>query len=157
MRFGKRISALEFDRILRRKNREIAGERVTRAIDRHLPLFHRFEQRGLRPRRCPIDFVDEQQIGEDRPAMQRKLTGGHIEHVRAHHVRRHQIGGALHALKSEAADARERFHRQRFCQAGHAFHQRVAAADEHEKHLVDHFPLADDDFRIFAANVRGQA
>ena len=89
--------------------------------------------------------------------MERKRTRGHVEDVRSHDVGRHQVGGALHALKAETANSRERFYGERFCEAGHAFHQRVAAADENEQHLVDDVALADDDFRIFVANVRGEA
>ena len=89
--------------------------------------------------------------------MKRKRAGGHVEDVRADYVGGHQISGALDALKAEAADAREGFHRERFADAGNAFHQRVAAADEDEHELINHFALPDHDFCEFAADVRGQA
>ena len=36
------------------------------ALHGHLPLLHGLEQRGLRLRRCPVDLVGEQQVGEHR-------------------------------------------------------------------------------------------
>jgi len=40
--FGQRIGALEFDWILRGEDREGRGERVARAVDGDLFLFHSF-------------------------------------------------------------------------------------------------------------------
>ena len=43
------------------------AERVGHALDRHLPLLHRLEQRGLGLRRRAVDLVAEQEVREDRP------------------------------------------------------------------------------------------
>ena len=54
-------------------------------------------------------------------------------------------GRALHALKAETADPRQRFHGQRFCQSGNAFDHRMAAANQHEEQLIGNFALANQD------------
>ena len=52
-------------RVLRRDDEERVGQAVGLALDRHLPLLHRLEERGLRPRRRAVDLVREQHVGED--------------------------------------------------------------------------------------------
>ena len=66
LRFGQRIGAFEIDRVLRGEYGEPRGQRAPHAVDRHLPLFHAFQQRGLRARRHAVDLVHQQQIGEHR-------------------------------------------------------------------------------------------
>ena len=66
LRLGQRIGALVLDRVLRGDDDERLGQRMRRALDRHLPLLHRLEQRGLGLRRRAVDLVGEQQVREDR-------------------------------------------------------------------------------------------
>ena len=67
LRLGQRIRALVLDRVLRREDDERRLEQARLALDRHLPLLHRLEQRGLRLRRSSVDLVGEQEVREDRP------------------------------------------------------------------------------------------
>jgi hypothetical protein len=127
---------------------------MAHAIDRHLPLLHGFEQRGLRARGSAVDFVDEKEVSEYRTAVQRESAVTQIEDVRSGDVGGHEVGRALNALKAETADARQRFHGERFGKAGDAFYYRVASADENKQKLIDDFALADNDLREFTANVR---
>ena len=128
---------------------------MARAVDRDLSLFHRFEQRRLRPGRHAVDFVDEQQVGEDRPLVEREGARRHVEDVGADDVGRHQVGRALHALELQAHDARERPDRQRLGEAGNALEQRVTAADDREQQQIDHLGLPDDDLGELAARLAG--
>ena len=61
---GQGIGALELDRVLRRDHHERRAERVGDAVDRHLALLHRLEQRGLGLRRRAVDLVGEDDVGE---------------------------------------------------------------------------------------------
>ena len=70
LRFGQRIGAFHFDRILRGEHEERPVERARLAADGDAALLHRFEQRGLRLRRGAVDFVGEQQVAEDRPRLE---------------------------------------------------------------------------------------
>src|SRR2546422_11764990 len=87
--------------------RSVFRESVAGTVNGHLVLLHGFEKGGLRARRSAVDFVDEEEIGEDRPAMQREGAVAQIEDVCARHVGGHEIGGALDALKAQATDARQ--------------------------------------------------
>ena len=52
--------------VLRRDHEERIGKLVCLPLDRHLPLLHRLEQRGLRARRRPVDLVGQEHVREDR-------------------------------------------------------------------------------------------
>ena len=71
---GERIGALVLDRVLRREHDERPRERVGLALDRHLPLLHRLQQRGLRLRRRAVDLVGEQEVREDRPGTELEVA-----------------------------------------------------------------------------------
>ena len=132
LRFRQRIRSFELHRILRGENGEGIGEEMAGPVDGHLQFFHGFEQRGLRARRHAVDLVHEQQIGEDRTAVQAKAAGGRLEDIAAENVGGNQIGRALHALELQTENVRERFHRQRLRQTRHALDERVAAREHHD-------------------------
>ena len=64
--------------------------------------------------------------------------------MRAKDVRRHHVRGPLHAAKVEPEEARQRLHGQRLGDAGHAFDQRMSAAQQRDQRLIDQFPLASE-------------
>jgi hypothetical protein len=43
------------------------------ALDRHLVLLHRFQQRRLRARGRPAELIRQHDVGEDRPRHKRRL------------------------------------------------------------------------------------
>ena len=71
---GQRIRAVLLDRVLGRDHEERRGQRVRHALDRHLPLLHRLQQRRLRPRRRAVDLVDQHDVGEDRAGHEPELV-----------------------------------------------------------------------------------
>src|ERR1051325_9847710 len=72
LRFRQRICAFKLDWILRGKDGKELRERMRNAVNGDLALFHGFQHCGLRTRRHAVDLVGEQEIGEERPAMQRE-------------------------------------------------------------------------------------
>ena len=64
----------------------------------------------------------------------------------------HQVGRELNALERQVQRLGQRADEQRLGQAGHAFEQRVAAGEDGDQHLLDHFVLADDDFGQLVAD-----
>ena len=66
LRLGQRERALVLDRVLGRDDEERVVEPARLAVDRHLLLGHRLEQRGLRLRHRAVDLVDEHDVREDR-------------------------------------------------------------------------------------------
>ena len=72
---GKRIGAFEFDRVLRRDHQKDRRQRHALALDGHLVLFHRLEERRLGLGRSAIDLVGNDHVGEDRPAAEGERRG----------------------------------------------------------------------------------
>ena len=71
---GKRVGPLLLDRILRRQHHEGIVELERLVADGDLLLLHRFEERTLHFRRSAVDLIREDDIGEDRPLLDREFT-----------------------------------------------------------------------------------
>jgi hypothetical protein len=82
-------------RWLRGEHREIRGQGMRLAVNRHDPFLHRLQQGGLRFCRSAIDFIGEQERSEDRAFDERKLVALQIEDVRAGDIGGHQVGRKL--------------------------------------------------------------
>ena len=149
LRFGQRIGAFELDRILRGQHEERLAERMRRAAHRHGMLLHGFEQRRLRLRRRAVDFVGQQDVGEQRAGHEgpAALAGGDVffDDVGAGDVGGHQVGRELDALERQPERLRQRPHQQRLRGAGQAGDQAMAADEQRQQQLLDDFLLSDDD------------
>ena len=98
------------------------------SLDRHLPLLHRLEQRGLCAWRGAVDLVDQQDVGEDRPLHEAQRVA--LEDRRAGDVDRQQIGRALHARRLEAERLSDSSGQQRLASAGYVLQQHVPVGKE---------------------------
>jgi len=66
---------------LGRQDHEGLRERVSSAVQRHLPLIHGFQKGALRARGCPIDLIGKYDMVENRPGLEMKLLAcGIIDH-----------------------------------------------------------------------------
>ena len=112
-------------------------------------LLHGFEQRRLRLRGRPVDFVGEQNVGEDRALHERPgaVARGRIlfDDVGAGDVGRHQIRRELDAFEQQAEHGGHGSNQQGFCRAGQTRDQAVAADKQADSDLFDDFVLADND------------
>ena len=149
LRFRQRISAFLLDGILRGDDEEWRRERVGFAVHRHGKFLHGFEERGLGFRRRAVDFVGEQQIGENRAAMKNQraalATFVSLQNLRAGDVRRHEVGRELDAPEIPAKQIGERLHHHRFGEAGHPDHERMAAGEQARQQQANHLVLTDED------------
>ena len=145
----QRIGPFHFDRVLRGDDEERRLELVRLAADRDFAFLHGLQQGGLRLGRRAVDFVGQQEVGEDRPLHERHavLAGRLIlfHHVGAGDVGRHQVGRELHAAELHLERAGQRAGHQRLAQARHAVQQNVPAAQQANQQRVDDLVLADDD------------
>ena len=67
-----------------------------------------------------------------------------FDDVRAGDVGRHQIGRELNAFEQQPKHLGHRSHQQRFRRAGQTRNQAVAADEQADPDLFNHFVLADD-------------
>ena len=74
------------DRVLGGDDEERQLERVRLAVDRHLALLHRLEQRRLRLRGRAVDLVHEEDVREHRPGPELELVRLLVEDVHTRHV-----------------------------------------------------------------------
>ena len=76
--------------------------------------------------------------------VRRPVVGIFFDDVGAGDVGRHQVGRELDALEFQAQNLRQRADQQRLGGSGQAGDQAVAADEQRDHHLLDHFLLADD-------------
>jgi len=86
-----------------------------------------FRRIQFTPDLVPADLVGEQQVAEHRAKRRGELAGLLVIDARSDEVRRHEVRRELDAPKRAAHRRGERLHRERFRQAGAAFHQQVPA------------------------------
>ena len=97
LRLGQRERAFVLDRVLGREQEEGRRELARDAVDRHLPLGHRLEQRRLRLRHRAVDLVDEHDVREDRPGPELEVARLLVVDREPGDVGRLQVGRALDA------------------------------------------------------------
>ena len=120
-------------------------------------LFHRLEHRGLGLGRRAVDLVGEHHVAEDRAGLEGEvaLPGFVFEHhAGADDVGRHEVGGELDAREVEVQGSAEALDQQRLAQAGHAFQEGVAAAQQAGEQAVDDVAVPHDGLGDLAADAR---
>ena len=142
--FGKWVRAFLFDRVLRRQNEERLLEDVRRAADRDLLLLHRFEQRGLHLGRSAIDFVREDDVGEDRTLLHRELPVGLIVDLGSNDVRRQEVGCKLDSAERRVDRFGQSPHGERLRESRNTLEEHVTAGQQAYEESLDHVVLADD-------------
>jgi hypothetical protein len=74
LRFRQRVGAGLLDRVLRGQHEERRGQRVGGAGVADRAFLHRFQQRGLGLGRGAVEFVGQQQVGEDRALLEAEMA-----------------------------------------------------------------------------------
>ena len=124
LRLWQRIRSFLLDRVLRREHEQRPLELVANAVDRHLILLHRLEQRRLRLWRRAVDLVGEDHVRENRPGNEANLTaaGGAVlfDYLGADDVRGHQVRRELDAVEFQVDRLRERLDQEGLGEARHA-------------------------------------
>jgi hypothetical protein len=146
LRLRQRERPLVLDRVLGREQQERVRKDARDAVDRHLPLCHRFEQRRLRLRHRSVDLVDEHDVREDRPGAELEVTLPLVENGQARDIGRLEVRRALDPLRGRAVDRlRDRTREHRLRRSGHVFEEDVPAAHQRREHELDLCALAVDD------------
>ena len=117
--------------------------------DGDLFFLHGFEQRALHLGRRAVDFVGQDEVGEDRAFARGEAAGLRIVNLRADDVGGQHVRRELQAREFDVHAVGQRFHGKRFGQAGHAFEQDVAVGQQADDQPLGQIILADDDLAEF--------
>ena len=95
------------------------------AAHRDRSFLHRFEKCGLRLWRCPVNFIGEDDVGEDwstskleHPTVAKNIGSGDIGW--------HHIGSELNSRKIQRQRFGKRLDQQSLAEAGHSLQQEMA-------------------------------
>ncbi|PQM46867.1 hypothetical protein C1Y40_02955 [Mycobacterium talmoniae] len=142
---GQRVGALVLDRVVGRQHDERRWQPVGLAVDADLAFGHRLQQGRLGLRRGPVDFVGEQQVGEDRSAPELETARLHVVDGRPQQVGGQQIRGELHPGEAEPQRRGEGPRDQGFAEPGQVLDQHVAARQHRDQDQAQRGPFADHD------------
>ncbi len=107
-------------------------------------LLHGFQQCALNFGRRAVDFIRQNDVGEDRPLTGGKLPGFGIEDHRADQVGRQKIRRKLNTRKLGVDGSGQRLDNQGLGESWNAFHQDMTVAEHGNKQAVDNIFLADN-------------
>ncbi|HMO94809.1 MAG TPA: hypothetical protein PKD27_01735 [Tepidiformaceae bacterium] len=145
LRFRKRERSFIFDRVLRGEHHERLRKLVGGAIDGHLALLHRFEQRGLRLRRGAVHLVGEHYLGDDRPGPELKAPGLLVVNGNAADIRGKQVGCELDSAEAASGGDGDCSREHRLPHPWHVLNQHMPAAEERGHGKAQFALLPDDD------------
>ena len=100
--FRKGVGAGEVERVLGGDDKEGVGQFVRVAVDGDPAFFHALEQSGLGSRRGAVQFVRDQDAGEDGSGAKGEGAGLWVVELTAEDVGGQHVRSALDALKGEA-------------------------------------------------------
>ena len=123
---------------------------------RHLVFLHSFQQRRLRLRRGPIDFVGQQNVGKDgsRNEPHCSVSGTvFFQHFCAGDVGGHQVRRKLNAVEFQIEQPSDRIHKQRLGQTRSPRNQTMPAGQQRNQQLLDNILLADNDLGQFTVDL----
>ena len=114
---------------------------------RDLVFFHGLQDGRLGFGRGPVDLVGQHDVGENRTRFEckRPLAVALGQDLRAHNIRRHQVGGKLDPLGPQAHRPTQGFHQQGFAQTGRALQQNMPAGKKGGQHFAYNLTIADND------------
>ncbi len=132
------------DRILRGHDHERSRQCVGLTSDRDLLFPHRLEQRRLHLGRCPIDFIGQDQVVEQRPRLEVEVAHFGPVDVGAGQVAGQQVRGELDAAEVALQCGGQFLDRGGLGKARRALDQQVAVGEQRDQQAVDQVLLADD-------------
>ena len=133
------------DGVLRRDDEERRRQAHSLATEGDLALLHGFKHRALHLRCGTVNFVSEEEVGEDRAAVDAEVAGLLVDDFGADDVGRQHVDRELNATEIQVNGLGDRVHEERLRQAGHTLQEQVAAGEERDHDALDDDVLADDD------------
>ena len=145
LRFWECVGPFLFERVLGGEHDEGIGELVSGFADGDLAFCHGFEEGALDFCGGAIDFVGQDEVGEERPLFGGELACSRIVDEGADEVCGEEVRCELDPLELGVDAGGEGFDGEGFCDAGNSFEEDVAVGEEADEEAVDERLLADDD------------
>jgi len=143
--FGEGVGAFLFEGVLGGENDEGVREFVGGVADGDLAFGHGFEEGALNLCGGAVDFVGEDEVGEEGPLFGGELAGARVVDEGSDEISWEKIRGELDALELGVDTGREGFDREGFCDAWDTFEEDVSVGEEPDEEAVDEGLLSDDD------------
>ncbi len=113
----------------------------------HLGFIHGFQQCRLRLRRGAVDFVRQNDVGENRAGLEIESLLDLIEDAGAYHIGGQQVRSKLDPLERAMKGIRQRLRQRRLAHARNIFDEEVALCQQrHDRQAYD-FVLSANDTR----------
>jgi hypothetical protein len=125
LRLGERVGAVMLDRVLRGDDHEGRAQAIGHALDRDVPLGHRFKERRLRLRGGAVYLVGEDDVGEDGAVLELESAVALVVDREPDDVGRQEVGGELDALEGAVDGLCERLRERRLADAGDVLDEKV--------------------------------
>ena len=149
LRFRQRIRAFLLNRILRGQNEKRFFEFESLLANRDLLFLHGLEQRALHLGGGAIDFIGENEVGENRAFARGEAAGLRIINLRADDIGGQHVRRKLQARKFYVQARGQRFDRKGFGETGHTFEQHVAVGQQSDGEPFHKIGLPDNDLAEF--------
>ena len=130
LRLGQRVGPVILDGVLSGDDHEGFRQRIGTTFDCGLPLVHGLEQSGLRFRRGAINFVGQQDVGENRTRLKLEFLASGTVDGDAQHVARQHVAGELDALEAAGEALGQGLRQSGFPDARDIFDQQVTAGEQ---------------------------
>jgi hypothetical protein len=142
--FGERVCAVMLDGILRGDDEEGLRELQGAAVDGDLGFVHGFEKCGLGARGGAIDFVGENDVGEDGAGAKFEVAGFGIVDADPENIAGQKIGSELNALESAMEGARKSLGKSGLANAGNVFDEQMSAGEKGDEGELDDIFFAEN-------------
>jgi hypothetical protein len=118
------------------------------AHHRDAAFLHGFQQGRLRLRRGSVDFVGQQQVGEDWPLMENQLPTAALifQNRRTENVARKEVRRELNPTELQTQQRRERLNQLRLAKARQPFQQEMPASEQAGNDTLQQFFLTENRF-----------
>ena len=139
---GKREGSIGFQWILGGHDHKWLFQLVGLAVHGNLPLLHGFQQARLRPRRGPVDFVRQNDVGKKGTRTKLKIPRFLVVEIDARQIGGQQIRGELNPAEFAPQSLGEGPEHHSLASAGHILQQHMTGADKAGQHQLRCLPLA---------------
>ncbi len=156
LRLRECVSTVLIDGILSCNNEERSWKRVSGVADRDLFFLHSFEESGLNFSGCSVDFVGEDEGGEDGSFF--SVEGTIILAIShgADDISGEEIRCELNSVELAGNDFSDGVAKESFSESRDTFEEDMTAGEQSDDGGIDHVFLSDDHARDFGFHGRDE-